>query len=127
MKRSGILNSDLNAGLSRLGHGDLVVVADCGLPIPTGVPVVDLALVHGVPRFTDVLDALLGDAVFQECVAASEVVGTTAEGWIASRFDDVRHVDHEALKRMTAGAKLFVRTGEATPFANVVLVCGVPF
>ncbi|PZF56923.1 D-ribose pyranase [Curtobacterium sp. MCBD17_013] len=127
MKRAGILNAELNAGLSRLGHGDLVVVADCGLPIPPGVPLVDLAVVHGVPRFEDVLDALLGDAVFQDCTAAEEVVGTEAEGWITARFDGVQHVDHEALKRMSAGAKLFVRTGEATPFANVVLVCGVPF
>ncbi|PZE22965.1 D-ribose pyranase [Curtobacterium sp. MCBD17_028] len=127
MKRAGILNAELNAGLSHLGHGDLVVVADCGLPIPPGVPLVDLAVVHGVPRFEDVLDALLGDAVFQDCIAAEEVVGTEAEGWITARFDGVRHVDHEALKRMSAGAKLFVRTGEATPFANVVLVCGVPF
>jgi D-ribose pyranase len=127
MKKSGILNADLNAGVSRLGHGDLVVVADCGLPIPPGVSVVDLALVHGVPRFVDVLDALLGDAVFQECIAATEADGTEAGSWIDQRFPERRSVSHEELKVLSAGARLFVRTGEATPFANVVLVCGVPF
>ncbi|QWS34943.1 D-ribose pyranase [Curtobacterium aetherium] len=127
MKKGGILNAELNAGLSRLGHGDLVVVADCGLPIPPGVPVVDLALVHGVPRFVDVLDALLGDAVFQECIAATEATGTAAAGWLDERFPARRTVSHEDLKTMSADARLFVRTGEATAFANAVLVCGVPF
>jgi D-ribose pyranase len=127
VKKSGILNAELNAGLSRLGHGDLVVVADCGLPIPPGVPVVDLALVHGVPRFTDVLDALLGDAVFQECIVASEAAGTVADAWLGDRFPDRRSVSHEELKAVSARARLFVRTGEATAFANAVLVCGVPF
>jgi D-ribose pyranase len=127
MKKTGILNAELNAGLSRLGHGDLVVVADCGLPIPPGVRVVDLALVHGVPRFVDVLDALLGDAVFQECVVATEAAGTDAGAWLAERFPERRAVSHEELKAMSADARLFVRTGEATAFANAVLVCGVPF
>jgi D-ribose pyranase len=127
VKKTGILNAELNARLSRLGHGDLVVVADCGLPIPPGVPVVDLALVHGVPRFVDVLDALLGDAVFQECIAASEATGTEADTWLAERFPERRAVSHEELKAMSADARLFVRTGEATAYANAVLVCGVPF
>lgn len=127
MKKSGILNAELNAGISRLGHRDLVVVADCGLPIPPGVPVVDLALVHGVPTFPVVLDALLADAVFEACVAADESVGTEAGGWIGARFPEHRTVPHDELKAMSASARLFVRTGEATPYANVVLTCGVPF
>jgi D-ribose pyranase len=36
-------------------------------------------------------------------------------------------LSHEELKALSAAARLFVRTGEATPFANAVLVCGVPF
>jgi D-ribose pyranase len=36
-------------------------------------------------------------------------------------------VPHEEFKRAMAGAVLFVRTGEATPYANVMLRCGVPF
>lgn len=127
MKKSGILNADLNAAISRLGHGDLVVVADCGLPAPSGVPVVDLALVHGVPSFRDVVDALLAEVVFQDAFAAAERDGSTADDWIDGRFPDVRTVPHVELKAMSAQARLFVRTGEATAYANVVLACGVPF
>ncbi|MDQ0822604.1 D-ribose pyranase [Arthrobacter sp. V4I6] len=127
MKRGGILHAELNAALSRLGHGDLVLLADCGMPAPAGVPVVDLALVHGVPRFEQVLTALLDDLVFEDSVMAQEVRGTEAEGWVSSRFEQVSHVSHQELKELSGSAKLFIRTGEATPYANVLLKCGVPF
>ena len=142
MKRGGLLNAQLNEAISRLGHGDLVVVADCGLPQPVGVPVVDLAVVHGLPSFAGVLDALLGDLVVEGVTAASESRGVAAGDVIDARFGagdgggdglglglglEVAHVSHEELKRLSGTARLFVRTGEATPFANVVLRCGVPF
>ena len=138
MKRGGLLNAQLNEAISRLGHGDLVVVADCGLPQPVGVPVVDLAVVHGLPSFAGVLDALLGDLVVEGVTAAAESRGVAAGEVIEARFGaggggglglglEVAHVSHEELKRLSGTARLFVRTGEATPFANVVLRCGVPF
>jgi D-ribose pyranase len=127
VRKHGILNAQLAAAISRLGHTDIVVVADCGLPVPAGVEVVDLAVVFGVPRFTQVLDALLADCVFETCTAASEARGTAAGDFITERFPDALYVTHEELKRRSAAAKLIVRTGEATPFANVLLRCGVPF
>ncbi len=127
MKRGGILNAALNHAISGLGHGDLVVVADRGLPVPPGVPLVDLALVAGIPSFTDVVDALVEEVVFEGCTAASESAGAPAEALIGSRFDDVEFVAHAELKRRSASARLFVRTGDQTPYANVVLRCGVAF
>lgn len=127
MKRGGILNAELSAAICRLGHLDLVVVADCGLPIPDGMTVVDLALVHGVPRFEQVLDALLEDVVFERCVAAEESQSSVVERWLASRFETVELRSHVDLKELSKSANLFIRTGEATPFANAALVCGVPF
>ncbi|MGY2743609.1 D-ribose pyranase [Arthrobacter sp. UYCu723] len=127
MKRGGILHAELNAAVSRLGHGDLVLLADCGMPAPAGVPVVDLALIHGVPRFEQVLTALLDDLVFEGSVMAQEVRGTEAEGWVSSRFEQVSYVSHKELKELSGSANLFIRTGEATPYANVLLECGVPF
>lgn len=127
MKRRGILNAELSGAIARLGHTDLVLLADCGMPIPRGVPVIDLALVHGVPRFEQVLDALLGELVVQHCIAADEAKGAPAGAWLADRFDEVEYISHEELKDLSASAKLFIRTGEATPFANAALVCGVSF
>lgn len=127
MKKSGILNAALNTGISKLGHGDLVVVADCGLPIPLATPTIDLALVFGVPGFVQVLDALREDVVFEGCIAASESVGQAAGEWITERFPGVEYVSHEEFKHLVASAKVVVRSGEATPYANVILRCGVPF
>lgn len=127
MKRHGILNAELNGQLSRLGHTDIVVVVDCGMPIPRDVPVVDLALVQGIPRFEHVLDALLQDLVFERCIIATEAKSQEAERWLTSRFDVVDYVTHAELKDLSASAKLIVRTGEATPYANAALICGVAF
>ena len=127
MKRRGILNADLSGALARLGHTDIVLLADCGMPIPAGVPVIDLALVHGVPRFEQVLDALLEEMVFQHCVAAEEAKTAPAGTWLADRFDAIEYISHSELKELSASAKLFIRSGEATPFANAALVCGVSF
>lgn len=127
MKRRGILNADLSGALARLGHRDIVLVADCGMPIPLGVPVIDLALVHGIPRFEQVLDALLDEMVFEDCIAAQESTTVAAGTWLSERFPEIEYISHDELKALSASAKLFIRTGEATPYANAALVCGVSF
>ncbi|WP_309109979.1 D-ribose pyranase [Saccharothrix sp.] len=129
MKRTGILHATLNAELARLGHTDEVVVADCGLPIPPGPAVVDLAFTFGVPTFLQVVDGLLAELVVERAVVAAEIDerNPTCAQALADRLPIIDRISHDALKARTAGARLVVRTGEATPYANVVLRCGVPF
>jgi D-ribose pyranase len=129
MKRSGILNAELNRHLSRLGHTDTVVVADCGLPQPPGVPVVDLAVVFGVPTFEQVLRAVAAEIVVEHALIAEESVdrNPAVPALVGSLCDTVSLVPHEEFKRRCAEARLLIRTGEASPFANVILYCGVPF
>ena len=103
MKRSGIINAPLAGHLARLGHTDLVVVADAGLPVPAHVPLVDLAIVFGLPRFTDVLDALLADIVVEYAWVSEQADGTPA--------DAVKYVlDTELWKNLPA-----VKAGRAFP------------
>lgn len=127
MKRSGVLNPALAEGLARLGHGHLVLVVDCGTPIPPGARVVDVSVVAGVPSFVQVLDAVLDEIVIEGAVAAGESAGTVVAGWLEERGLSPELVPHDDLKRLLPGAALVVRTGEATPWANVALRCGVPF
>jgi D-ribose pyranase len=128
MKREGIINASLLGSLGRLGHTDLVVVCDAGLPIPPGPTVVDLAFRFGVPSFETVLSGLLGELVIEGACAAVEVEQNPAtRKLLEESFPELGLVPHEELKRMVAGAKLVVRTGEATPYSNVILRCGVPF
>ncbi|WP_409060284.1 D-ribose pyranase [Streptomyces sp. SYP-A7185] len=129
MKRSGILNRHLCGALAELGHGDTVLVCDAGMPIPPGPRVVDLAFRAGVPSFAEVLDGLLAELVTEGGTAATEVREAnpaTAE-LLAARVTPLALIPHEELKDRTATARLVVRTGEATPYANVLLRCGVFF
>ncbi|WP_406093728.1 D-ribose pyranase [Streptomyces sp. NBC_01013] len=129
MKRSGILNRHLAGAPAELGHGDEVLVCDAGMPIPPGPRVVDLAFLAGVPPFAEVLDGLLDELVVEGATAAEEV-RTAAPGTDrlpAGRLPGLEHVGHEEPEARTAGARLVVRTGEATQYANVSLRCGVFF
>lgn len=126
-KRAGILHGDLARAIARLGHGQTLVVADCGLPLPRGVEVVDLALVHGIPAFSDVLGAVLGEMEVEASVAAVEARGTEVEEVLARHGLASTFVSHAKLKSMLPTAAVVVRTGEATPFANVALRAGVAF
>ena len=128
MKRGGIINVGLAGELARLGHTDLVVVCDAGLPIPPGPAVADLAFRLGVPSFETVLSGLLEEIVVEGATAAEETrENPEVAGALRNLLPDLGLVTHNELKRMTANAKLVVRTGEATPYANVILRCGVAF
>jgi D-ribose pyranase len=128
MKRDGIINAELAGALAALGHTDLVVVCDAGLPIPPGPSVADLAFRFGVPSFETVLTGLLEELVIEGATAAEEVErNPRSYELLKTRLPDLGLVPHEELKRIVARAKLVVRTGEATPYSNVILRCGVPF
>ena len=129
MKKAGILNRHLSGALAELGHGDGVLVCDAGMPIPDGPRVVDLAFRAGVPSFAEVLDGLLAELVVEAGTAAEEVRGANpaAAELLDSRLPELHLVTHEKLKELSAGARLVVRTGEARPYANVLLRCGVFF
>ncbi|GAB2327098.1 D-ribose pyranase [Streptomyces griseoincarnatus] len=129
MKKHGILNRGLSGELAGLGHGDGVLVCDVGMPIPDGPHVVDLAFRAGVPSFAEVLEGLLDELVVEGATAATEVreANPAAAGLLDGCFPALSLVPHERLKELSAGARLVVRTGEARPYANVLLRCGVFF
>ncbi|KOV51944.1 ribose ABC transporter [Streptomyces sp. AS58] len=112
-----------------MGHGDGVLVCDAGMPIPDGPRVVDLAFRAGTPSFAEVLDGLLAELVVEGATAAAEVrdANPAAAALLDGHFPELRLVPHERLKELSAGARLVVRTGEARPYANVLLRCGVFF
>lgn len=124
MRRHGILNSELARLINSLGHTDTWAVADCGLPIPAGVPVVDLAVVFGVPRFAEVVDAVLAEVVVESGTIADSTPAVVREMLI-----DVPLVEtsHDELKALLSGCSFVIRTGETTPYANVIFRSGVPF
>jgi len=129
MKKTGILNRDIARILATLGHTDHIVIADCGLPIPSGVECIDLSLRKGFPSFIDVLEEVLEDMEVEAMIAAEEVSeqNPCIHAAIQSKGMPTYYLPHQDLKVETAKAKAVIRTGESTPFANVILRAGVLF
>ena len=123
MKTSGILHADLSRLVASLGHGDLVVIGDAGLPVPPGVPVIDLAVTHGVPTFAQVLAAVLSEMCVERCTMAAEAAADLR----ALAPLPPQLVPHATFKSDSAGARAILRTGEITPYANIALYAGVTF
>lgn len=126
MRKHGILNEQLSAALSRLGHTDTFAIGDSGLPVPEGVEVIDLAVVFGVPRFADVAQAILDEVVVEGAVLATETPDEIT-ALVPADCTDRDTVDHEDLKKRLEDCSFVVRTGETTPYANLIFRSGVPF
>lgn len=132
MKKHGHLNRDIARILASMGHTDSLVIADCGLPIPPGVECVDLSLQLGQPGFLETLDSVLADFQCERAVFAGECqdrnppvaakAAAMAQDGVALEF-----VSHETFKARCQSARAVIRTGECTPYANVILHSGVIF
>ena len=139
MKKHVLLNAPLSHVIATMGHTDQLVVCDAGLPIPAAPERIDLAVSRGVPKFMDVVLAITAEmqiervimahefaevspALHIELVAHMEHLATEQERNIS--FD---YVSHEEFKQMTHTSRAVVRTGECTPYANVIFVSGVVF
>lgn len=131
MKKTHLLHAGLSHVLATLGHTDLLCVSDAGLPCPRGVPRIDLALRPGVPPFLAVLDTILEELAVEGAYLAEELreVSPGMHGEILERLTGITpvYVPHEQFKELTARARAVVRSGEFTPYSNVLLVCGVPY
>lgn len=132
MRKTVLLNSNISSVISRMGHTDMLTVGDCGLPIPDGVERIDLALKKGVPAFLDVLDTILEELCVEKIILAEEIKTASPEmhAAILARFGEgvqVEYVPHVQFKQQSAQTKAVVRTGECTPYANVILCSGVTF
>ncbi|MEQ4723900.1 D-ribose pyranase [Nonomuraea sp. B19D2] len=132
-RNQGTLNAQLARVISELGHTDTIIVTDAGLPIPRDVERVDLAVRENLPRFLDLLDAVL-DEVAVEGVLLSEEIKQHSPDMLAAieeRFDrlglTLEFLPHAEFKQATAGARAAVRSGEFTPYANVLLTAGVVY
>jgi len=133
MKRNGVLNSGLSRIIASMGHTDKLVICDSGLPIPKNSDVIDLALTKNIPRFIDTLKVVLEELQVEEAIVTNELVKSNNKYFkeISSLLNGskIKKVNHEKFKEITrnGGNVTFVRTGEATPYANIILISGVTF
>lgn len=131
MKKQGILNSEISRVLSYLGHTDKICIGDAGLPIPDFVERIDISLTLGTPKFFDTLVAVAEDMKIEAIVLAEEIKEKNPDLLkdILDFFDkngnepkvEISFVPHVELKAQTEDCKAVIRTGEATPYANIIL------
>ena len=133
MKKLGILNSDISRVVSYMGHTVCIAIGDCGLPIPDEVERIDLALAFGEPTFMRTLEIVAEDMKVEKIVLAEEIKeqNPVVLGKIEEFFKDqeieVEFVSHTELKKRTHDCKAVIRTGETTPYANIILQSGCIF
>ena len=133
MKKTPLINSEISAVIAQLGHMDTIVIGDMGLPIPDHVLRIDLAVRMGLPSFQDVLENILTEMHVESFVIAEEA-SVEFKDLCLSEFQKAQFVvpssskvSHEDLKKITENAKVIIRTGEASPYYNVILSSGVTF
>lgn len=131
MKKGQVLHPQLSEVIANMGHTDSLVIADCGLPIPLGVSRIDLALTAHIPSFIKTLEVILSELHVEEMVLAEEI--KTHNPQVLSEIEallphvKVTWVGHEVFKQETQKARAIVRTGECSPYANIILKSGVVF
>jgi D-ribose pyranase len=131
MKKDGILNQDLLNVMGSLGHTDRIVICDVGLPIDNSVKRIDLSVTKGIVKFMDVLKPLLSELAVEKIILAREIVKKSPEMHQdiveLTKGIPLELVSHEEFKKLTKDTKAIIRTGECTPYANIILQSGVNF
>lgn len=131
MKKTALLHAELSGLIASLGHGDALVIGDAGLPVPPGTRCIDLAVTRGVPSFEQVLAAVLSEMQVERASGAAELADRNPP--VAARLAEMLQgvplttLPHEDFKARSASARAIVRTGECSPYANVMLFAGVVF
>ncbi len=126
MKRHHLLHPELNRAIASLGHGDTLILCDAGFRIPRDAWRIDLAVARDLPDLTPVLAALMGDLVVEWALLPNELrdYNPVQHQEIVDLLPDVRieHVPHkQVMDEEAAKAKVIVRTGAFSPWANIVL------
>lgn len=131
MKRHGILNADVSRVLSYMGHKDMIAIGDCGLPIPDETERIDLAIQLGSPSFLEVLKPVSEDMKVEKIFLAEEIRDCNPDiherilrlfsEQYPERMPEIEYITHDRLKELTASCRAVIRSGENTPYANIIL------
>ena len=131
MKKFGIINARLAGYIAGLGHMDQFMIGDGGMPIPAGVPIVDLALCGGVPTFKQVMDAVLKETEVEFYTVAEEIKEYNPEllAYIEESLPGVerRMVPHTGLKELSRQSGHTPTATRYRPKENTILRAGVAF
>jgi len=147
MKTKGVLHNELAQLIARMGHGDMLVIADRGFPFPRHeyTTCIDLSIGRGMPKVVDVLKVVLEELEIESVIIADEtkIVSPATYEQLTEVISGINNkgnaiveenIPHPEFKDMVLNGALerrevkgFVKCGEFTPYANIILVSGVDF
>lgn len=131
MKKTKVINSDISRVIAQMGHFDKLSIGDAGMPVPAGTEKIDLAVDNGIPSFTQVLLNVLEELEVQRIYLAEEI--KTENTKMLESIQEimpnvpVTFIPHSEMKQDLNNCRAFIRTGEMTPYSNIILESGVVF
>lgn len=131
MKKGKFLNSEITSVIALMGHTDTIAIADAGLPIPDGVKRIDVSLVRGLPSFMQTLNSVKDEIHVESVILAEEIKEKNPD--LLKEIEQIyaksmiKFIKHEQFKVFTKESKAVIRTGECSPYANIILSSGVEF
>ena len=132
MKKIGVLHGELSKVLGEMAHHDTILIGDAGMPVPKGVQLIDLALIKGVPGFVETLKAIMTELHIEQGIIDVEMKEISPEmrkevdEAVGGEFELVE-IPHIELQELSKNCKAVIRTGEFTPYSNIILKSGVLF
>lgn len=128
MLKKGILNPHILNLLARIRHTNTLVIADRGFPFWPTIETVDLSLIDGIPTVLQVLSAIRDNFTIGGVHMASQFRDANSGPTIltfehALEGVPLTYEDHEMVfKKRVPGAIGLIRTGDTTPYGNMILV-----
>lgn len=147
MKTRGILHNNLAQLVARMGHGDMLVIADRGFPFPRHemTECIDVSVGRDLPKVADVLKVVLEELEIEKVIIADETKTVSPQTYaefkkiVATKKNKgnaivEENIPHPQFKHLVLNGSLegqemkgFVKCGEFTPYANIILISGVDF
>ena len=126
MLQTSILNPALLDLLARVRHTNTLVIADWAFPYWPEIETVDISLTRGMPTVLDVLDLLTPVFTIGRIWQADEFVAANPAETIArfaKSFGEIplTREAHADFKKRVPRAIGLIRTGDATPYGNIIL------
>ena len=126
MLQSGILNPHILQLIARIRHTNTLVIADLAFPYWPQIETVDISLTHGIPTVLDVLDLITPVFKIGRIWQAEEFLSSNPDERIdrfAKSFGNIplTREPHVDFKKRVPQAIGLIRTGDATPYGNIIL------
>ncbi|RYD82712.1 MAG: transport protein RbsD/FucU [Verrucomicrobiaceae bacterium] len=126
MLQTGILNPYVLDLIARVRHTNTLVIADWAFPYWPEIETVDISLTKGKPTILDVLDLLTPVFKIGRIWQAEEFLETNTNESVdrfARSFNTIplTREPHADFKKRVPQAIGLIRTGDATPYGNIII------